>query len=105
MTNVTRALVAPLDDRESRIAVECERAFLSELGGGCQVPIAGLAIVDGDTVTLRGMAGSLDGTKVFRGMLSGTIASRAAIARELATRLLGEGAKIILDEIYGTTPE
>ncbi len=100
-----RSLVAPLDDPDSRIAVECERTFLSELGGGCQVPIAGLALVRGESVTLRGMAGSLDGKTVYRGMISGNVASHCAIARDLAVRLLDEGAKIILDEIYGTTPK
>lgn len=99
---LARSLVAPLDDRKSRIAIECERAFLKELGGGCQVPIAGLANLDGETVTLRGMAGSLDGKTVYRGMLSGNVSSHTDVARILATRLLDEGAKIILDEIYGT---
>lgn len=101
---LARALIAPLDDRESRIAIECERAFLTELGGGCQVPIAGNAVVEGQTVTLRGMAGSLDGKTVYRGMTSGSVASHTDMARSLARKLLDDGAKIILDEIYGTSP-
>lgn len=98
---VTRELVASLDDRDSRLAIECERIFLSELGGGCQVPIAGFAVVEGDTITLRGLAGSLDGSTLYRGTLSGKAASRADIGRELARKLLDDGAKIILEEIYG----
>ena len=45
-------IVAYLDDRDSRIAIACERTFLSELGGGCQVPIAALARISGDALTL-----------------------------------------------------
>jgi hydroxymethylbilane synthase len=100
---VARELVASLDHRESRLAVECERIFLAGLGGGCQVPIAGFAVVEGDAITLRGMAGSLDGRTQYRGALSGPAGSHAAIARELAAKLLSDGAKIILEEIYGRT--
>ncbi|OHD64214.1 MAG: hydroxymethylbilane synthase [Spirochaetes bacterium RBG_13_51_14] len=94
-------LVSPLNDHTSQIAVDCERMFLSELGGGCQVPIAALAQVAGDVVTLDGMVGSLDGSAVFRDSLSGPVAEHERIGKELARKLLDEGAKKILDHIYG----
>jgi hydroxymethylbilane synthase len=98
---MTREIVASLDDRDSRIAIECERAFLAELGGGCQVPIAGLAVVDGDTVTIRGMAASLDGRTVHNGIVSGPASSHVSLGRDLARKLLDDGANLILEEIYG----
>ena len=94
-------IVAPLDDRDSRIAISCERTFLSELGGGCQVPIAGLARVSGDTITLSGMVAGLDGRKVFRGSMNGPVSGHYQIGRSLARELLDEGAKNILEQIYG----
>ncbi len=94
-------VAAALDDEDSRRAIECERAFLSRLGGGCQVPIAGLALVSGDRITLSGMVAGLDGGEVFRGNLEGAASDYETIGRELALRLLEKGAKKILEEIYG----
>jgi len=93
-------IVSPLDDRDSRVAIASERAFLSELGGGCQVPIAGLARVSGDTVALTGMVADLDGTKVFKGSADGPVSEYDRIGRTLARKLLDEGAKKILELIY-----
>ncbi len=95
------AIIAPLNDRESRIAITCERAFLSELGGGCQVPIAALARVNGDTVTLTGMVARLDGTKVFRTTAAGPVSGMYAMAQRCARELLDDGAREILEQIYG----
>ena len=39
----TLAAVAPLDDPETRRAVNAERRFLAALGGGCQMPIGAYA--------------------------------------------------------------
>src|SRR5262249_39423432 len=50
---VERAL-QPLHDPSTSACVVAERAFLAALGGGCQVPVAALATVEGDRVILRG---------------------------------------------------
>ncbi len=94
-------IVAPLNDEDTRQAIACERAFLARLGGGCQVPIAALAMVSGDRITLRGMVAGLDGGEVFQGTLDGAVSDHDAIGRELALNLLNRGAKKILEEIYG----
>jgi len=94
-------IVAYLDDRDSRIAIACERTFLSELGGGCQVPIAALARISGDALTLTGMVADLEGRKVFRGSGSGPASDYIEIGRNLARKLLDNGAKKILEQIYG----
>lgn len=97
------AIVAPLNDFNSQIAITCERIFLAELGGGCQVPIAGLARVSGDAVTLTGMVAGLDGKKVFRSTASGPVSDSEAMAAGLARKLLNDGAREILEQIYGRT--
>jgi hydroxymethylbilane synthase len=50
----TLALLRAIDDADSHAAVRCERAFLRALGGGCQVPIAGIATISGENLHFRG---------------------------------------------------
>lgn len=97
----TMEIVAPLNDADSQRAIACERVFLHELGGGCQVPIAGLARVSGERIVLRGMVAGLDGREVYHGTMEGATSDYEAIGRDLARRLLDDGAKKILEGIYG----
>src|SRR5512136_328966 len=59
--------LAVLEHPETRVRTEAERGFLARIEGGCQVPIAGHARVEGAKVTLRALVASLDGTRVIRG--------------------------------------
>jgi hydroxymethylbilane synthase len=63
--------LAALDDAPTRCRVVAERAFLAVLDGSCRTPIAGLALVDGDRLTLTGMILRPDGTKAFDVVASG----------------------------------
>jgi hydroxymethylbilane synthase len=94
------ALADFLNHPDSMIAISCERAFLAELGGGCQVPIAGLARVSGGTLTLTGMVASVDGTKIYRSSISGSVENFSAVGKDLAQRLLDEGADKILKSLF-----
>lgn len=47
------ALVGALNDAETRVRVDAERAFLAELEVGCQAPVGVHAQVSGDTLSLR----------------------------------------------------
>ncbi|MEI7768539.1 MAG: hydroxymethylbilane synthase [Chloroflexales bacterium] len=96
---VTIGLLAALDHAPSRAAALAERAFLGRLEGGCQVPIAASAALDGDTLHLRGLVGSLDGATLIKGDLVGDLADPAAIGTALAEDLLARGAAEILAEI------
>ena len=69
--------------------LKAERAFLLRLDGSCQTPIAGLAVLEGDHLWLRGEILRPDGTKVITGQLRGPVADGAALGRELAAELLG----------------
>ena len=82
-----RALLAAIDDRPTRVAVEAERAFLSASGGGCRAPIGALArITDAEFEILGGYA-SPDGSETGFSQRRGPVASSADLARELATAL------------------
>jgi hydroxymethylbilane synthase len=97
-----RDLVTPFEHRPTRIAVTAERALLTRLEGGCQVPLAGYATLQGDTLTLDGLVVSLDGKRYIRQALSGPWEEAATIGTNLAEQLLDGGAQPILQEIYGT---
>jgi len=79
------ALVSRLDHAPTRAAVTAERAFLRQLGGGCQVPIAAHAVADGVRLRLVGLVASLSGESVLRDEAEG----EAALADELGERLAG----------------
>jgi hydroxymethylbilane synthase len=97
-----RDLVSRFEHQPTRIAVTAERALLTRLEGGCQVPIAGHAILQGDILTLDGLVASLDGKRYIRQVLSGPAEEAGAIGIRLAEQLLDGGAHPILQEIYGT---
>src|ERR1700691_2000012 len=68
----TRASLAAISDPVALLAVTAERAFLEELGAGCSIPAGAHGIVEGETLTLRGVMLDLDGTKSVRAEFAGT---------------------------------
>ena len=71
------------------------------LQGGCQVPIAGFAMLDADMLELRGLVGEVDGSHVVRGHISGAAGDAEALGLALAEDLLERGARDILSRLYG----
>ena len=95
----TNARVGRLDDPAARAAAQAERAFLHRLEGGCQVPIAGHATLDGGQLTLKGLVATLDGARVIEGERTGAIAEASTVGVALAEELLARGAGAILAEL------
>jgi hydroxymethylbilane synthase len=90
-------LVAPLDHPATRCAVTAERSFLRHVEGGCQAPVAALAVESPPgELTLTGLIASSDGTRVVHGEMRGTMADADALGRRLALHLLAAGADEIL---------
>lgn len=96
-------LLTPLEDRATRVAVTAERALLDRLQGGCQVPIAGHANVQGEQIHLEALVASVDGRALIRDRLTGNVSEAQLVGRELADRLLAMGGRAILNAIYGNT--
>ena len=92
----TRQLVEALNDPDSFTAVTAERTLLEALGGGCQVPIGALGIPYDEGLRLWGLVASLDGRRVVRGDLTGSMSDPQALGRALADLLLERGAGPIL---------
>ena len=94
----TRERLAGIDHAVSRRAVEAERAWLAELGGGCDTPVGAYATVDeGGTVHLTAMLASGDGRIVLRDRAEGE--DPVTVGRDLARRMIERaGGAWLLDE-------
>lgn len=120
-------LIAPLNHPETSICVKAERAFLKQLEGGCQVPIAAYARIvsqdspphpplakgghrggvnDSSVITptskliMDGLVGSLTGDRIIKGHIEGSPEHAESLGVTLAEDILSRGAKEILDEVY-----
>jgi hydroxymethylbilane synthase len=91
-----RRLVAALDDSVCRAEVLAERAFLAALGGGCQLPAGALACVNGDALSLIGVAASPDGRELVRERHGGLVGAAAEIGRELGERMIARARGLLV---------
>lgn len=98
---VTKALLAPLNHKPTSDRVIAERAMNKRLQGGCQVPIACFATLDGEELYLRGLVGSENGDEIIRSEVRGNISQAEAIGIQAAEDLLSQGAARILSNVYG----
>lgn len=94
------ALVDMLNDPECAAAISAERAFLKKLEGGCQVPIAGHAILKNGQVKLDGLVADLQGVRVCRSQGESTPEGAAEMGRKVASAVLAMGGGEILRELY-----
>jgi hydroxymethylbilane synthase len=92
----TGALIAPLHHPETALRILAERALNHRLHGGCQVPIAGHATLDGDRLHLSGLVGDPDGSRTLRAQAGGQSMEAEAIGAAVADALLAQGADLIL---------
>ncbi len=94
------ALLEPLRHVETTICVSAERAMNHRLMGGCQVPIAGYAILQDGQLFMRGLVGEPDGSKIIRAESRGAPQDAKAMGVALADELLAKGAGPILKALY-----
>ncbi len=92
-------LVARLNHPPTQLCFMAERAFLQRLGGGCQVPIAGLAQMASGRINLRALVAATDGREIIRGKVEGPSIEGEDLGRRLAEELLEKGASAILSEV------
>ncbi|ARU90349.1 hydroxymethylbilane synthase [Pseudomonas sp. M30-35] len=95
------ALLEPLNHRETAVRVTAERALNKRLNGGCQVPIACYAIIEGEQLWLRGLVGQPDGGLLLSAQSRAPLAEAEALGIAVAEDLLGQGAEAILEAVYG----
>jgi len=95
-------LIKPLIHETSQICVSAERAMNRRLEGGCQVPIAGYAVLEGDQLFLRGLVGEPDGSHIIREEIRGPADQAEQLGVQLAEALLAQGAGKILESVYNS---
>ena len=95
------ALLAPLHHADTADRVVAERALNKHLNGGCQVPIACYALLEGDELWLRGLVGQPDGSSLLRAEARAPRAQAEALGVQVADALLAQGAEGILQAVYG----
>jgi hydroxymethylbilane synthase len=92
-------LLADLDDEETHYALDAERALVSQLEGGCNVPIGSFATLNDDQITLTGLVASLDGKTMYKKELSDLKTNAVALGRKMGNELIEMGADRIMQEI------
>jgi hydroxymethylbilane synthase len=93
------AMLAPIDDPETRACTTAERALLRALEGGCQVPIGAHATIDGPTLQIDALVAALDGSAVIRRSTAGPIGAPEDLGQRLAAELLEAGGAEILEAL------
>ncbi len=89
------SLLSPLNHGDTALRVRAERAMNARLQGGCQVPIAGFARLEGDKITLTGRVGAPDGAQILEAQGAGK--DPETVGTQVAERLLDKGAQALLD--------
>ena len=92
-------LLSVLNHNESVICVTAERSFLNRLEGGCQIPFAAHATINGDTLTIDGMVATLDGEKMQRETIKGNKKDAIKLGVDLADSIKNNGGNRILEEV------
>jgi hydroxymethylbilane synthase len=97
---VAGEIVSFLNDPVTEQAVMAERAFLGVLGGGCQVPVAAHATIEGDVLHMRAFIGTTDGSVFLTDKTRGPVAENTRLGKSLAEAILSRGGREILDAVY-----
>ena len=98
----TREHLEFLNDAGARTATTCERALLSRMGGGCQVPIGALAEVRNGRLHLEAVVADPDGTKLLREARDGDVNDPVQLGEIVGDTLLRRGGNEILEAVYGS---
>ncbi|WP_456255607.1 hydroxymethylbilane synthase [Pseudomonas iridis] len=95
------ALLEPLHHADTTSRVTAERALNKHLNGGCQVPIACYAVLEGEQLWLRGLVGEPSGGRLISAEARAPRDDAEALGVRVAEDLLAQGAEEILKAVYG----
>ncbi|MCW9710447.1 hydroxymethylbilane synthase [Avibacterium sp. 21-586] len=95
----TQQLLAPLADAETTACVLAERAMNNHLQGGCQVPIAGYAVIRDNQLYLKALVGKTDGSEIIRAEGKSAVENSQKLGEQVAKSLLKQGADEVLQAL------
>ncbi|WMT92351.1 hydroxymethylbilane synthase [Pelagibacterium sp. H642] len=96
-----RRFVELLDDPETRVKVEAERAFLKVMDGSCRTPIAALTTLADGKLSLFGQILSPDGPEVYEAELSADADAGVDLGTRLGEKLLAEAGPEFIERLKG----
>ena len=91
-------LLAVLNDKESEVCIAAERRMNARLEGGCSVPIAGFAQLQGGILTLRGAVGDVENGNLLSAQAQGSSDQAIELGEQVANALLAQGAKDLIEK-------
>ena len=92
-------ILGKLDDEETRTVIIAERALLSALQGGCQVPLGAWARMERGELVMEAVVCSVNGVQYVRQKITGAPSEAAELGQRMAQLLIEGGARTILDEV------
>jgi len=99
----TNNLLAALHDKDTASRIFCERSLNATLGGSCQTPIAAFAELAGDTLNLRALVGTPDGTQILKADGSDHRDNAIELGNKVGQQLLEAGAQNIIGDLALTS--
>lgn len=99
------ALLAGIHDPETAAAVAAERAILTALEGGCQVPIGAASVYENDTIQVQGRLLSLDGATVIEAVRTGKCRAAASLGQAVAEEILANGGRELWTKVRAMLEE
>ncbi len=93
-------IAAALNHSLTSIAVTAERSFLRRIGGGCNVPVAACARLNGNLLEMDALVASPDGSRILRESIRGDASAADDAAKELADKMLAHGGREILNALH-----
>jgi len=93
-------LLADMDDENTHLALDAERAIVTQLEGGCNVPIGAFATIEEDEMMVKGLVASLDGKTIYKKEVKGNKVHAIALGKSLGNELLDMGGDKIMQEIH-----
>lgn len=93
----TADILKKIHHEETAQQLNAERAFLAELDGSCQTPIAGLATIEGSSLKLTGQVLRTDGSDSISETASSNIEDGPELGRELAQKILAQAGPNFFD--------
>jgi hydroxymethylbilane synthase len=92
-----RDVLEPVGDAAAAVSLTAERAVVTALGGGCQLPLGAIALLEAGVLRMHGVVASPDGRLTVRRETSGSAQDPAEVGARLADELVRAGAAEILD--------
>ncbi len=96
-------LMERIADSATMECVTAERTVMRLLEGGCQVPIGAYARLEAEALVMDALVGSVDGTRIIRERMTGSVGDPESLGRAMTTRLLELGAAEPLAEVRASS--